>query len=186
VTDRQTDHATPSVTVGRIYVRSTAMRPNKITGLDWASDKIYASEVFDILALYKSDYYYYYLLLLLFIIIIHWHPRVILRRLVPRSRMRDGQFINRDGVMSGAPFRPCCIKTQSSQIRSQLHVDDDSDNSGAHVCGINRTRASRQSAMQVPVRQHSLRHNAIQLPRSNISPYSFLPIRFQSRRRVPK
>ena len=28
VTDRQTDHATRSVTTGRIYVRSTAMRPN--------------------------------------------------------------------------------------------------------------------------------------------------------------
>ena len=27
-TDRWTDHATRSVTVGRIYVRSTAMRPN--------------------------------------------------------------------------------------------------------------------------------------------------------------
>jgi len=27
-TDRQTDHATPSVKVGRIYVRSTATRPN--------------------------------------------------------------------------------------------------------------------------------------------------------------
>ena len=27
VTDRQTDHATRSVTTGRIYVRSTAMRP---------------------------------------------------------------------------------------------------------------------------------------------------------------
>jgi len=28
VTDRPTDHATPSVTIGRVYVRSTAMRPN--------------------------------------------------------------------------------------------------------------------------------------------------------------
>jgi len=28
VTDRQTDHATRLVTIGRIYVRSTAMRPN--------------------------------------------------------------------------------------------------------------------------------------------------------------
>ena len=28
VTDRQTDHATRSVTIGRIYVRSAAMRPN--------------------------------------------------------------------------------------------------------------------------------------------------------------
>ena len=28
-TDRPTDHASRSVTVGRIYVRSTAMRPNK-------------------------------------------------------------------------------------------------------------------------------------------------------------
>ena len=28
VTDRQTDHATRSVTIDRIYVRSTAMRPN--------------------------------------------------------------------------------------------------------------------------------------------------------------
>ena len=28
-TDRPTDHATRSVTIGRIYVRSTAMRPNK-------------------------------------------------------------------------------------------------------------------------------------------------------------
>jgi len=27
-TDRQTDHATRSVTIGRIYVRSTALRPN--------------------------------------------------------------------------------------------------------------------------------------------------------------
>jgi len=27
-TDRRTDHATASVTIGRIYVRSTAMRPN--------------------------------------------------------------------------------------------------------------------------------------------------------------
>jgi len=26
--DRQTDHATPSVTIGRIYLRSTAMWPN--------------------------------------------------------------------------------------------------------------------------------------------------------------
>jgi len=30
-TDRPTDHATRSVTVGRIYVRSTAMRPNNTT-----------------------------------------------------------------------------------------------------------------------------------------------------------
>jgi len=30
-TDRQTDHATWSVTTGRIYVRSTAMRPNNKT-----------------------------------------------------------------------------------------------------------------------------------------------------------
>ena len=30
VTYRQTDHATRSVTTGRIYVRSTVMRPNKI------------------------------------------------------------------------------------------------------------------------------------------------------------
>jgi len=29
-TDRQTDHATRSVTIGRIYVRSTTMRPNNI------------------------------------------------------------------------------------------------------------------------------------------------------------
>ena len=29
VTDRSTDHATRSVRIGRIYVRSTAMRPNK-------------------------------------------------------------------------------------------------------------------------------------------------------------
>jgi len=29
-TDRRTDHATPPVTIGRIYVRSTAMRPNKM------------------------------------------------------------------------------------------------------------------------------------------------------------
>ena len=28
VTDRQTDHATASVTIGSVYVRSTAMRPN--------------------------------------------------------------------------------------------------------------------------------------------------------------
>jgi len=28
VTDRQTDHATRSVTIGCIYIRSTAMRPN--------------------------------------------------------------------------------------------------------------------------------------------------------------
>ena len=28
VTDRPTDHATRSVRIGRIYVRSTAMRPN--------------------------------------------------------------------------------------------------------------------------------------------------------------
>jgi len=28
VTDRQTDHATRSVTISRIYVRSTTMRPN--------------------------------------------------------------------------------------------------------------------------------------------------------------
>jgi len=28
VTDRPTDHATRLVTIGRIYVRSTAMRPN--------------------------------------------------------------------------------------------------------------------------------------------------------------
>jgi len=28
VTDRQTDHATRSVRIGRIYVRSTVMRPN--------------------------------------------------------------------------------------------------------------------------------------------------------------
>ena len=27
-TDRETDHATPSVTIGRIYISSTAMRPN--------------------------------------------------------------------------------------------------------------------------------------------------------------
>jgi len=27
-TDRPTDYATPSVTIGRIYVRTTAMRPN--------------------------------------------------------------------------------------------------------------------------------------------------------------
>ena len=31
-TDRPTDHATRSVTIGRIYVRSTAMRPNKQQG----------------------------------------------------------------------------------------------------------------------------------------------------------
>jgi len=30
-TDRPTDHATRSLTIGRIYVRSTAMRPNNIT-----------------------------------------------------------------------------------------------------------------------------------------------------------
>jgi len=29
VTDRQSDHATRSITIGRIYVRSTAMRPNR-------------------------------------------------------------------------------------------------------------------------------------------------------------
>ena len=29
-TDRPTDHATPSVTIGRIYVRSTATRPNTV------------------------------------------------------------------------------------------------------------------------------------------------------------
>jgi len=28
-TDRRTDHDTRSVTIGRIYLRSTAMRPNK-------------------------------------------------------------------------------------------------------------------------------------------------------------
>ena len=28
LTDRQTDHATASVTINRIYVHSTAMRPN--------------------------------------------------------------------------------------------------------------------------------------------------------------
>ena len=32
-TDRPTDHATRSVTIGRIYVRNTSMRPNN------ASDK---------------------------------------------------------------------------------------------------------------------------------------------------
>jgi len=32
VTDRQTDHATRSVTIGRIHVRSTAMRPNNNNG----------------------------------------------------------------------------------------------------------------------------------------------------------
>jgi len=31
VTDRPTDHATRSVTIGRIYVRSTPMRPNNCT-----------------------------------------------------------------------------------------------------------------------------------------------------------
>ena len=33
-TDRQTEHATPSVTIGRIYVRSTATRPKNtvVTG----------------------------------------------------------------------------------------------------------------------------------------------------------
>ena len=30
-TDRPTDHASPTVTVGRIYVRSTAMRPENLT-----------------------------------------------------------------------------------------------------------------------------------------------------------
>ena len=30
VTDRQTDHATRSVTMGRIYVRSRTMRPNNV------------------------------------------------------------------------------------------------------------------------------------------------------------
>jgi len=30
VTDRPTDHATRSVRIGRIYVRSTAMRPNNL------------------------------------------------------------------------------------------------------------------------------------------------------------
>jgi len=30
VTDRPTDHATRSVTIGRIYVRSTAMWPNNV------------------------------------------------------------------------------------------------------------------------------------------------------------
>jgi len=34
-TDRPTDHATQSVRIGRIYVRSTAMRPN--------NDKTYGS-----------------------------------------------------------------------------------------------------------------------------------------------
>jgi len=29
MTDRQTDHATPCVGMGRIYVRSTVMRPNR-------------------------------------------------------------------------------------------------------------------------------------------------------------
>jgi len=29
-TDRQTDHATWSVTIGHIYIHSTAMQPNKI------------------------------------------------------------------------------------------------------------------------------------------------------------
>jgi len=33
VTDRQTDHATRSVTLDRIYVRSTAMRRNKVKDL---------------------------------------------------------------------------------------------------------------------------------------------------------
>jgi len=36
-TDRQTDHATPSVTIGRIYVRSTAMRPNLLVGSMYTS-----------------------------------------------------------------------------------------------------------------------------------------------------
>jgi len=31
VTDQQTDHGTQSVTVGRIYVSSTAMQPNNTT-----------------------------------------------------------------------------------------------------------------------------------------------------------
>ena len=33
VTDRPTDHATRSVRIGRIYVRSTAMRPNNMNRL---------------------------------------------------------------------------------------------------------------------------------------------------------
>jgi len=31
VTNRLTDHATQSITTGRIYIRSTAMRPKKVT-----------------------------------------------------------------------------------------------------------------------------------------------------------
>jgi len=36
VTDRPTDHATRSVTINRIYVRSTAMRPNNRVIVSWS------------------------------------------------------------------------------------------------------------------------------------------------------
>jgi len=40
VTDRQTDHATQLVRIGRIYVRSTAMRPNSNT-----NDNVYGAVI---------------------------------------------------------------------------------------------------------------------------------------------
>jgi len=36
-TDRPTDHATRSVTIGRIYIRSTAMRPNNTVIGSWCT-----------------------------------------------------------------------------------------------------------------------------------------------------
>jgi len=50
VTDRLTDHATRSVTIGRIYVRSTAMRPNKSQHLQQQTDNInFGDDVYIIL-----------------------------------------------------------------------------------------------------------------------------------------
>jgi len=46
-TDRQTSHVTPSVTIGRIYVRSTAMRPKIVTrklGVQYGKGKVTAAQ----------------------------------------------------------------------------------------------------------------------------------------------
>ena len=42
VTDRPTDHATRSVRIGRIYIRSTAMRPSNTTNVSISHCGLYA------------------------------------------------------------------------------------------------------------------------------------------------
>ena len=47
LTDRQTDHATPSITIGCIYIHSTAMRPNNTTSLTTPLKTSYIKGHFD-------------------------------------------------------------------------------------------------------------------------------------------